>query len=209
MPTIRKWVLALIVIGLAAGCGPSRKQLMERIAVLEGQLNQEQALREERIARMYQENNEIRDALFDCITEGGLQIKEEPRGLVITFVEQILFDSGKADIKEAALPILEQVGRILRKYFHRMVKIDGHTDNLPIHTECFPSNWELSATRATNVLRWLQEHEYLDPTMSSASGYGEYRPVASNDTPEGRAKNRRVEIVLLPEEYPWSETGLE
>ena len=77
------------------------------------------------------------------------------------------------------------------------MRVEGHTDNLPINTPRFPSNWELSTARATSVIRYLIEEENLDPERLSAAGYGEYRPIDANDTPEGRARNRRVDLVIL------------
>ena len=107
----------------------------------------------------------------------------------------VMFDSGSAQIRPEFTPILEKIAEELMK-IPNDIRIEGHTDNRPIHTPMFPSNWELSAARATSVLRFLVK-KGIDPSRLSAVGYGEFRPVASNDTPEGRAKNRRVEILIL------------
>ena len=96
--------------------------------------------------------------------------------------------------------MLDRVAEILRKITDRQIKVEGHTDNVPIGPaiiDRFPTNWELSTARATTVVRHLQERG-LDSKLLSAEGYSEYRPVASNETEEGRAKNRRIEIVLIP-----------
>jgi chemotaxis protein MotB len=122
----------------------------------------------------------------------------EEKGLVITFVSEVLFDSGKADLKKESLPSLAKVARILMENVpENNIGIEGHTDNQPIRYSKWKSNWELSAHRALSVLQYL-ESKGVNPKRLSASGYGEYRSVASNDTVEGRQLNRRVEIVILP-----------
>jgi chemotaxis protein MotB len=116
-------------------------------------------------------------------------------------VEKVLFDSGSADIKKNGKNVLDRVGGILKQVTDKQINIEGHTDNVPISPKLqhkFPTNWELSTTRATNVVRYLQEKGGLDPRLLFAAGFAEYRPLDSNDTGEGRAKNRRIEIVLIP-----------
>lgn len=122
-------------------------------------------------------------------------------------VEKILFDSGSAEIKKEGKKVLDRVVEILKNVKDRQINIEGHTDNVPISprlAQKFPTNWELSTARATNVVRYLQE-KGIDPALLSATGYAEYRPVSPNDTEEGRAKNRRIEIVLVPLELKKSE----
>jgi len=126
----------------------------------------------------------------------GIQVNLDERGLVIRFVEGVLYDSGKADIKEQAKSILDKIVPVL-KQSQRQIRIEGHTDNVPIHTREFPSNWELSTARAVNVVRYFIDKHNFSPYMMSAAGYGEYRPVAPNDTDKHRALNRRVDIVIL------------
>lgn len=120
----------------------------------------------------------------------------EERGLVIRFMDTVLFDLGKAAIKPLGRQTLDAMAPTLRE-IPNQVRIEGHTDNLPIVTAAFPSNWELSTARATNVVRYLIEERGLDPWRLSAAGYGEYRPVAPNDSPANRQLNRRVDIVVL------------
>lgn len=126
---------------------------------------------------------------------GGIHITEERRGVRVTVESPILFDSGKADLRTEALPLLKEISRILAEGNQEVV-VEGHTDNVPIHTEEFPSNWELSTARAISVSRCLFEKANLDPKRFSVAGYGEYHPIASNETEEGKQKNRRVEILL-------------
>lgn len=124
----------------------------------------------------------------------------EKRGdaIIITFDDVLLFETGKANLKPAAIPVLSKLGKELKVYVgngYRM-KLEGHTDNVPIHTAQFPSNWELSSARAIAVAKFFIEEMDFSPKAISAEGYGEYVPVEDNSTSEGRAKNRRVEIKL-------------
>lgn len=121
------------------------------------------------------------------------------KDLVMRLSDTILFDTGIAKILPEALSLLEKVGSIISKT-SCVIRIEGHTDNLPIHTDRFPSNWELSTARAVNVLRYFIEKEKISPQRISAAGYGEFQPIYSNDSPEHRAKNRRVEIVFTEAE---------
>lgn len=128
----------------------------------------------------------------------------EERGLVIRFMDNVLFDSGKADLKPESMKILSSLAEILNReeFKERLIKIEGHTDTDPIrYSKSFPTNWELSATRATNVLRYLVEKENIDGSRVSSSGYSFYRPIAPNDTSENKQKNRRVDIVILRSSY--------
>ncbi|NLY42467.1 MAG: OmpA family protein [Clostridiaceae bacterium] len=135
----------------------------------------------------------------------SVEILNEKSGLLIRFKENVLFDSGKADLKEDAKEILKRISQILSQ-FNNDIRIEGHTDNVPMNTPEFPSNWELSTKRAVNVLKYFIEESGFDPVRLSAVGYGEYHPVADNDTVEGRRKNRRVDIVIL-RTYTLNETS--
>jgi chemotaxis protein MotB len=122
------------------------------------------------------------------------------KGLVITVVGDLLFDSGKAKIRSEAEPLLDKVASVLKENVPRLnVGIEGHTDDQPIKYSGWKSNWELSTARALSVLHYLVNEKGISPDRLSAIGYGEYRPVASNNTKESRQLNRRVEIVILPE----------
>ena len=159
----------------------------------------------ERIESLEQELDELRNAralleerLSDELAQKQVSVKMEDKGLVITFIAEVLFDSGKAKLREDSLPILSKVARILNEEVpDYAIGIEGHTDNEPIKYSSWKSNWELSTARATSVLHHLEE-KGIEPTRLSATGYGEYKPVASNATAEGRQKNRRVEVVILP-----------
>ncbi len=138
--------------------------------------------------------------LTEEIKKGEIAVKQLKDKLTLTMVEKILFDSGKADIKTNGKKVLDRVAEILKTITDKQIRIEGHTDNVPIGAvlaEKFPTNWELSASRATTVVRYLQE-KGVSPAFLNAAGYSEYKPVESNETDEGKAKNRRIEIVLIP-----------
>ena len=127
----------------------------------------------------------------------------EERGLVVSIQETLLFESGSADITARARDILEKVSTVLA-VAPNQIKVEGHTDNLPINTAKFPSNWELSVIRSTNVVHILQ-HDGISPDRLSAAGYGEFRPISSNDTDAGRGKNRRIDLIILRTKYDLTE----
>lgn len=146
---------------------------------------------------------ELKEKVEEYLQQNNLQanvlVELDARGLLLRFKENILFDSGKSELKPDAFNILKFLGNILNtpEFAERYIRVEGHTDNVPIQTLQFPSNWELSTSRAASVIRYYIENSQLKPDRFTASGYGEYYPVASNDTAEGRALNRRVDIVIL------------
>jgi chemotaxis protein MotB len=128
----------------------------------------------------------------------GVEIKINERGLIIIFIDTLLFNSGSAKTKQNSFKTLDKVGLLIKtKFPQNIVKIEGHTDSLPINSEAYPSNWELSSARASSVLRYLLSRYNLNNENLSAIGYADSHPIASNNTPEGRNKNRRVEIAVL------------
>ena len=152
---------------------------------------------------------DILEEYADSIGLGSqIILSVEERGLVIRFMDNVLFDSGKADLKPESIEILKSIAEILNReeFEERLIKIEGHTDTDPIvYSREFPTNWELSAIRATNVLRYLVEEEGIEGSRVSSSGYSFYRPIAPNDTKENKAKNRRVDIVILRSVYEETE----
>ena len=128
----------------------------------------------------------------------GIEVTHTDQGTRLSFEDQVLFNFGRAAINPAGFALLDQIAAVLSKMPYA-VRVEGHTDNVPIQTRRFPSNWELSVARAVNVVKYFAEVSNIDPKRLSAVGYGESRPVASNETPPNRAKNRRVEILLLTE----------
>jgi chemotaxis protein MotB len=137
--------------------------------------------------------------LSNEVQKGQLQVKQYQNMLSVDLAEQIFFDSGKATLKPGGKDVLKKVGDALKGYQDKIIRVVGHTDDVPPAKSLqgtFPTNWELSVARATNVVRYLQEVG-VPPERMVASGRAEYDPVASNDTPEGRQKNRRIEILLV------------
>lgn len=131
--------------------------------------------------------------------EASITLRLDERGLLVTFLDDVLFDSGKADLKPKAREIINKVAEIIRRN-NKNVRVEGHTDNVPINTFRFPSNWELSTTRAVNVVKYLIEENGMEAKRMSASGYSDQHPVDDNNTKEGRQKNRRVDMVILRDE---------
>jgi chemotaxis protein MotB len=134
--------------------------------------------------------------LTDEVKKGQLQVRQYKDMLTVEVAEQLFFDSGKAALKDSGKEVLKKVGEALKGYEDKIIRVVGHTDNVPISTAQFPSNWELSAARATTVVRFLQANGIPAERMT-ASGRGEYSPIAPNDDADGRRKNRRIEITLV------------
>ncbi len=133
------------------------------------------------------------------VEKGQLQVRQYKDMLTVDLAEQIFFDSGRAALKPGGKEVLKKVGEALKGYENKVIRVVGHTDNVPVAKSLqrtFPTNWELSVARATNVVRYLQEVG-IPPQRMVASGRSEYDPVATNDTSEGRQKNRRIEIMLI------------
>lgn len=158
----------------------------------------------------------LEDKLSQEISDKQVKLQMMGKGLVITVVGDLLFDSGKAKIRQEAYSLLDKVSRVLKENMSDFnIGIEGYTDNQPIMHSGWKSNWELSTARALSVLHYMVSAEDISPERLSAIGYGEYRPVASNDTKEDRQLNRRVEIVIQPrvtkvrgEQHKSAESGL-
>ena len=125
-----------------------------------------------------------------------VSVRTVDKGIIITMKEKVTFRPGGAEILDSSNPVLNKIAEIIAQYPSFLVEIEGHTDNIPIQTSLYPSNWELSVARATNVLKYIINSSSIDPTRFSVKGSADLKPVVQNDTPENRAKNRRVEIRL-------------
>ena len=145
--------------------------------------------------------HELEKTLGLEIANHEISLRREPDGLVISLREAGFFESGSGQMKQSAQSAFDRIASFLQERKCRL-RIEGHTDNVPIHNVQFASNWELSTTRATEVVRLLIVKNGFNPDHLSAAGYAQYRPIATNSTPEGRAMNRRVDIVILSEELP-------
>ncbi len=157
--------------------------------------------KEAEIQRLKSAQEQLVNELQTEIQNKEIQITQLADRLSVSLLDKILFPSGEADITPAGLKILERVGNIIKNVQDKIIRVEGHTDNVPIHPRLqkqFPTNWELSTARATNVVRFLQDKIGMDAARLQAVGLSEYHPLASNATPAGRNQNRRIEIALLP-----------
>jgi chemotaxis protein MotB len=172
----------------------------ETLAAKASELSQK-AEKAEQLEKATQTYEDLTKKLEKEIQEGQVKITEMKNRLTMTMVDKIIFPSGSAEISKAGKKVLDKVVSILKDIKDKRIQVEGHTDNVRIVSELknrYPTNWELSTARATEVVRYLQEQGGIDPALLSATGYGEFQPVAPNDTDEGKHKNRRIEIVLLP-----------
>ncbi len=143
-------------------------------------------------------SDKIMEAMSGLIDTDQIKVRRTDKWIEVEISSKILFQSGGALLQYEAVPVLVDLAKILRQ-FPNSVRVEGFTDNLPISTDVFPSNWELSAARAASVVHLFTD-EGVDPTRLAAIGYGEYRPIADNSTPQGRIRNRRVVVFILSEE---------
>jgi chemotaxis protein MotB len=155
--------------------------------------------REAELLQLLAELERVYELARDYLRAAGLsdaiQLRMEKRGIVMVLPEHITFDTGRAELREDVLPVLDLIAGFIAKIPNQII-VEGHTDNVPISTFLFPSNWELSVIRAVSVARYLVEARRLNPMRFVATGYGEYHPIAGNETAQGRARNRRVNIVI-------------
>lgn len=184
---ISKYQKMMGVLGNVFGSQPTREKIEEL-------QNQKFDIRDQITV------SNLKDNLQTLISENNLnssvQLEENERGITIRILDDILFPTGKAEIREDSKLILQKIASIIRT-LPNDIRVEGHTDNLPINNSVFPSNWHLSVARALNTAYYLIDSEKLPPEKVSIVGYSEYRPVLTNETPEGRANNRRVDIVIL------------
>lgn len=189
-----------------AGLNASRSQI-DRLQMLLSQRGSEYEQLREQLATLRAIEEEIRDrnriyedmiGRFQSLIDGGQVSVNIVRGrMVIQLPQDILFGSGSANIGAEGRRTLQEVGSVIAELDDREFQVEGHTDDVPISTERFPSNWELSSARALSVVRILIQSG-VDPERVSGAGFGEFQPVASNDDAAGRRRNRRIEIVMLP-----------
>jgi Flagellar motor protein len=145
-------------------------------------------------------NKQMLSKINDFIKENNLEnitsIKNDDRGIIIELKDTILFESEKADLVPGSKDVLDKLSTFLSSINNQII-IEGHTDNVPINNYKFSSNWELSSIRAVNVVRYFTEVKKIEPSRFQASGYGEFKPLVDNSTPENRAKNRRINILIV------------
>ena len=158
---------------------------------------------EEKVQQAQQARDSLEQQMRTELDSKDITISQLQGKLTVNILDRVLFDSGQAALKPEGQAILVKVAKVLARFPNRAVQVIGHTDNVPIrdHTpEGFTDNWALSAGRAVSAVRFLVERTGADPRRLSAAGCGEFKPIADNATPDGRAKNRRIAVVVLPEE---------
>ncbi len=157
--------------------------------------------KEDELARVKATADELEEKMKAEIASGDIRLSQTNGRLKVDLVDKILFDSGDARISKRGEGVLARVGAVLARIEDKQIQVAGHTDDAPISgrlVERYPTNWELSTSRATNVVRFLQEKAHVPPARLVASGYGPFHPISRNATPRGRARNRRIEILLAP-----------
>jgi chemotaxis protein MotB len=170
-------------------------------AALDTQMTAASRQKEAEIGQLRNTYDQLVQDMQSEIAQGQIQITRLADRLSVSMVDRILFPSGEADITPAGIRILQRVGNVLKTTEGKIIRVEGHTDNVAISERLqgtFATNWELSTTRASNVVRFLQDTVGIDPTRLQAVGLSEYHPIASNATVKGRSQNRRIEIALLP-----------
>ncbi len=156
-----------------------------------------------------QTRKSLEDEMRAALESKDVTISKLQGKLTVNILDRILFDSGEAELKPGGEAVLRKVADVLAQHPNLQIHVIGHTDNVPIRSTArsrFPSNWELSMARATAAVRFLSEKAGVDPRRLGAVGYGEFRPLADNSTPEGRARNRRIAITILPEAMAGADT---
>jgi chemotaxis protein MotB len=195
-------------------CAQEASSLNSRVAELEAMLAEtrrtsadletEVGAKEAALAESRATQEELVSELKEEIASGQVQVASLRGELRVDMVDAILFDSGQAEIKAEGQAVLRRIAEVLAKT-DKQIEIQGHTDDVPIRGQLaqrYPTNWELSSARAVGVTRFLQEQAGLLPAQLSATGFSEYQPRTSNESPEGRRANRRIEIVLAPRLAP-------
>jgi chemotaxis protein MotB len=186
---------------LKADLDASQKKQME----LQAAVNEKEIQLKKVQARYEAEFGEFREGFSDEEKNGDISIKRVRGGLSVSVVDRMFFASGKAELSPAGKKMLNKIVKAVKQMPDKVIRVDGHTDNAPIRAgselyKIYPTNWELAAARAVNVVRYLTEKGGIDSTLISASSYSMYHPIVSNETKKGRAQNRRIEIILIDKE---------
>lgn len=159
-------------------------------------VNELKEFEEKQLAESERLAEQIEEAVDESEFSSEIDVDFTSQYVSLTLNGALLFDSGSAELKEESKPLMDKIGQLLARYAQSTIEIEGHTDNVPIHNAKYADNNELSSFRALSVFNYFMETTYLDPALIKHSGRGEYVPVADNSTPEGRARNRRVEIKI-------------
>lgn len=173
----------------------------DELLAAKAELSKSVQAKEGELAELKGTYDQMQDKMKAEIAQGDVRLEQSGGKLRVALVDKVLFDSGEAQISKRGEEVLARVAEVLAAIPDQQIQVSGHTDRTPITSKLvaqFPTNWELSVARATNVVRFLAEKANVPPQRLVASGYGEYQPVASNKTVAGRARNRRIEILLTP-----------
>jgi len=216
-------VLALTAVTKTRQAAQARAELAEaqaaagQSAVEAKELKNKLAESQARIAELEKEkeasaqsHQSLEDEMRSALESKDVTISQLQGKLTVNILDRVMFDSGEAQLKSDGEAVLRKVAGILSQHPELKIHVVGHTDNVPIKAAArsrFPSNWELSTARAMAAVRFLAEQCSVDPRRMGAVGYGEFRPVADNSTPEGRARNRRIAITILPDELAGADTA--
>ena len=190
-------------LGAAQNDGTS---LQQQVNTLQGEVDDLQ----KQTNQVVQSAKGLEDEMRNDLQSKDVTISKLQGKLTVNILDRILFDSGEAVLKPDGEAVLLKIAAILAQHPELKIHVVGHTDNVPIRPEArsrFASNWELSTARALAAVRFLTERAGVDPRRVGAVGYGEFRPIADNSTPEGRARNRRIAIVILPDEFVGADTA--
>jgi chemotaxis protein MotB len=198
-----------------AAATAAQKELTDKVEKLEGEkaelatakdeLSKEVEAKSGELEQLKGTYDKLEEKMKDEIAKGDISLSQDGGRLRVGLVDKILFDSGEAAVSKRGEEVLAKVGAVLASIDDKQIQVSGHTDKTPISdklTAQFPTNWELSTARAINVVRFLSEKANVPPERLVASGYSEYHPIANNKTSAGRAKNRRIEILLTPSLAP-------
>ncbi len=226
---MKQYSMVALVVCTATGCGIPKDQYnakelearqlsqkykdeSDKAAVLEAkvrQLEQKNTDLSQSQVKLQQEKGELEkksseyqqlaDSLKSQIDTGQIELSELKGKMTVKMKDKILFSSGSARINDEGLDALKKVGDALQNVKGKIIRVEGHTDDVPLHKGPYKTNWELSVARALAVVRALQD-DGVNPALLSAAGFGEYHPIAPNDSPQNRSLNRRIEIVLAPAE---------
>ncbi len=201
---MRRTLIGIVSAALLAGTGcavtfAKRSPWdIQQLAELSDQLEQFKTLAQLK-AEEADQLRRAKELLEQRLGSSDVSIGYDERGLVTRMLDKVLFDSGKAELRRSAHGVLDKVAKVLQEVSGQPVRIEGHTDNVPIKYSSWADNKALSVARANAVLHYLVEQQGIDPGRLTAAGHGEEQPIASNDTATGRASNRRVEIIILPQ----------
>jgi chemotaxis protein MotB len=168
----------------------------------------QQALIETELKLLKETQESLNNKLKNEIGHGVIKIEQDKDRIRMSIAEELFFESGKADIKPEGKTVLLKIADVLKKIPEKNIRVEGHTDNVPIGPKIrgqYPTNWELGAIRAVNVVKFLQEDGGIDPLRLTAVSYGQYRPKATNRTKAGRSTNRRIEIILIDRDLDLAE----